>query len=666
MASLMTGSAHTMTIPQIDNVLKKLQARLKEKEVAANPTLKTKVENLIFDYTKAKNKILRYYEKTKSRHPELVTGKIKTLTLVEIARLQGKEGKANRLSQKQEKWAYNAIDFARDTKGAIINIAGTCGVLGAANILTNKFLSKGLVDLVAQGLHLAWSINPSTTLLMGTAAAIGVGFLVIPKVARLIHKIKMNKTAAREMNNEILGEAMENDIDLKNQSLQEIAQRLKDDPELLRKFNDGEFDFDGYTPEERSKLKSAMAIANENNAKERRENYTAGGKAEYRRVNHEKFVQDFEAAYNKKPRNVEEAKKVFDDAEKKEAEAIAAHKAAIEAEEAARQAELDAANKASEVSLKLADKNKELKANEGKVAKANEFLTKYPAAKEFLDKQIAEAKEEIAKLQAGSSAGGSSTGTDKIILNGKEVDLNKIDKKLGNEIRAFAGEKDRLIETLGPAGLNMIKPDGTLDSKKFPKGGLPVNIYGGLGNKSRFGLNIESGKPYVFKTFDELKAHFEHVNQQAIKYEGMANVGASNSINAAALQAAQAKLDALQEKLAKIEEQKALADGIIADQDKLQAEILEIEKERSAAMLEAKKARDAYETAKKDTVEKEKAKKAMTAGKNKALKVLKTAEKNSAEYEEAFNHLKELGFKNEKEMLEAAKNLGMEQIGRSL
>lgn len=295
MASLMTGNANTMTIPQIKKTITLLNEKLKDDRIKGNDTLTAKINNLIYDYTKAQNKILRYYEKTKSRHPELVAGKKNTLTLVQIYRNQGKEGKANKFAQKEQKWAYNVADFMKDTKGYAVGIAATAGVLGVANLITTKIAQKGALELLGAALGKAFMASPVTTSLIAAGVAIGGLCIVVPKIARSVQRIKANKTRAREINNEVLEAASEGELDMSTQTVDEIKEVLKSNRDLKERIENGTFDWAsaGFTPLERSKIMRAFTQLNAELTQEERDNFIEVGKQRTKDLNYETYLQAY-------------------------------------------------------------------------------------------------------------------------------------------------------------------------------------------------------------------------------------------------------------------------------------------------------------------------------------------------------------------------------------
>lgn len=294
-ANLMTGNANTMTIPQLDKIIEKLQIKLKENDVKNNDTLRSKVESLLYDYTKAKNKILRYYEKTKSKHPELVVGKKNTLTMVQILKNKGKFNKADNVSQKEQKWAYNVTDFLKDTKGYAIGIAATAGALGVANAISMGVANKGIMQVIGKAIGTAFWTSALSSSLITAGLAIGAACYLVPKIARSVQKIKNNKTQAREMNNEILNVSAEDNLDV-SKSIDEIVEILNSNKNLNDMLNDPtQFTeiTNNMTPAEVAKLKNAMASHKAKLNKEERENLVAAGKEKYKTDNLETVLTSY-------------------------------------------------------------------------------------------------------------------------------------------------------------------------------------------------------------------------------------------------------------------------------------------------------------------------------------------------------------------------------------
>ncbi len=225
---LMTGNAATMTIPQLDKAIDVLKKKLADKDIQKNSTLVNKVNNLLYDYTKAKNKILRYYEKTLRKNPELVRGKKNTLTLIQVMRNGGKfkNWMADRKEGKHEKWAYNFADFAKDInlKGLGIGVGVTLGAIGAMKAAGMQPFLTALSQFL--------TANP----LISAGIAITSIAVIVPKIAKTIQKVKNNKTAARELNSQILQETAKKDFDAKADSIEQIKDALKENPDMLEAF----------------------------------------------------------------------------------------------------------------------------------------------------------------------------------------------------------------------------------------------------------------------------------------------------------------------------------------------------------------------------------------------------------------------------------------------
>ncbi len=327
MPTIMTGSALNLTVPQLDTIIGKLKNKLeKNEDIQRNPTLSSKINNLIYDYTKAKTKIIRYYNKTLKKYPQLVKGKLNTLTLVKIARMEGKEGKAINLENKREKWAYNVADFMKDTKGLAVGLAVTSGVLGVANAIA---MTQGtnIAALIGQGLTKAFGLESTTVSILGkqfasvgianasafaSASLITAGVAIaalaifVPKIARMVKRIKHNKTVAREFSNEALLSTMDDELDLsKHTDVEKITNLLKSNPDL-REYLSKETNLLGYSTLEQSRIKRALFDINKAEKDEIEQNQQAIGATREIEEVKKKYIKALKETPNKSKEEVEQ------------------------------------------------------------------------------------------------------------------------------------------------------------------------------------------------------------------------------------------------------------------------------------------------------------------------------------------------------------------------
>ena len=294
--ALMTGNAFTMTIPQLDKTIKTLKEKLNEQGVKGNETLTTKVNNLIYDYTKAKNKILRYYEKTKYKHPELVVGKKNTLRVIDIERNKGNFKKAEKLANKEQKASYNVVDLMKDSKGLAIGLASSAVALGVANGISMAVAQKGIMTVLGEAIKNAFMTQPLTATLITAGLAIGGTALIVPKVSRSIQKIKRNKTMSREITNDSLNASVDmSNIDFEKADLTTIKETIKNNPAL--KDNLQVIMQNGnYSPLQQAILKQAQAEIALDEKTAERAHLAAEGQARLKADKYEEYVNEYESA----------------------------------------------------------------------------------------------------------------------------------------------------------------------------------------------------------------------------------------------------------------------------------------------------------------------------------------------------------------------------------
>lgn len=364
----LTGSAYNMTVPKLTEAIANLKSRLKEKDVKNNPTLTDKIERYIRDFTTAKSEILKIVELAKQKAPNMLAGKANTLTLIQIYRKLGFEKDTlKKLEDKGQPWAYNIADFAKDTKGLAIGVACTSVALGVANAIATSVAGKGIMALIAQGIGSAFASAPLTSALIAGGLVIGAGLLIIPKIAKLVKKIKNNAAVSREIRNEFLENNNANDLDLSTHNADQIKEILKGDDTLRREIINGKFDFEGYSEKEKNTLiKAAYTAENELTSERRSDRIEIGKQIEIN--NQDNYLEEYEALGNQLMSN-----KDFN-ALKKEVEGYAA--------EALTPAEVA-----------------ELEKEENKLKKLTEAETEAKTKKENLEKEVKELKEKKRALE---------------------------------------------------------------------------------------------------------------------------------------------------------------------------------------------------------------------------------------------------------------------------
>lgn len=247
--SIATKKENHLTIPQLDKAIEVIKSNLYDGsgnvKSEVDEATATRFENLILRYTKAKNKIHRYYDKTMQKHPEVVRGKLKLLTVIDTMKDPSKAAKYN----------VNNIDkdhasFVADHKGLIVGTFGTAGAILGANAVTHMIsgaimggegiglgtaLSKAFTFMAKKG-ALQWAIP---------AAALGAVAIYAGKINPQIRQARQRRLQREELKTKLNAEELKaEDPTLKNVSFDgkkinlnlsdEEINRFVENPNLLQ------------------------------------------------------------------------------------------------------------------------------------------------------------------------------------------------------------------------------------------------------------------------------------------------------------------------------------------------------------------------------------------------------------------------------------------------
>lgn len=248
--SIATKKENHLTIPQLDRAIEVIKSNLYDGngnvKSEVDEATATRFENLILRYTKAKNKIHRYYDKTMQKHPESVRGKLKLLTVIETMKAP----------KKAEKYNVNNLDRdfvsgVADHKGLIVGTFGTAGAILGANAVTHM-VSGAIMGGEGVGLGTALSKAFSFMAKKGAlpwvipAAALGAVAIYAGKINPQIRKARQRKLQREELKTKLNAEELKaEDPTLKNVSFdknnqiklnltEEEINRFVENPNLLQ------------------------------------------------------------------------------------------------------------------------------------------------------------------------------------------------------------------------------------------------------------------------------------------------------------------------------------------------------------------------------------------------------------------------------------------------
>ncbi len=264
------GQEAYLTIPQLDKAIASLDNKI-EKSSGDN-LIRQKFEGMRQRYIKAKNSILKYYTKTKSKHPELVVGKRNVLKLIDVKKAGNPDYETG---MAKIRGGYNFFDAVQDHRGLIVGVAATVATYSLANTISLQVAGKDFTHLIIDALAksgLTAQAGAALGVMAGALAIIGAAYL-IPAIRKNIRKGQKHRTAVKQAQNEILEELQSDDKSLNDKISgqnkaafgQEEFDMLMDDPKLLAELRKlATSDSPRLTASQRMKLKENLAKFHEN------------------------------------------------------------------------------------------------------------------------------------------------------------------------------------------------------------------------------------------------------------------------------------------------------------------------------------------------------------------------------------------------------------------
>ena len=247
-----------LTIPQLDSSIEIIKKHLYDEsgniKEGIDAGTASRMENLLLRYTTAKNKINKYYNATMKKHPNIVRGKLKLLTVIDTMKWKDDEQKQAAQKTNATNQDKSMSSFIEDHKGLIVGVSGTAMAIIAADALAKGITTlvdgntRGIFKLIAQGLGAVTEAGLLPHLLLGVG--FGALILIATKINPALRRAKLKKLQREQLMGELNEEQIKNEdptlekttvdatgkINL-NLTDEEIT-KFVENPELLRELED--------------------------------------------------------------------------------------------------------------------------------------------------------------------------------------------------------------------------------------------------------------------------------------------------------------------------------------------------------------------------------------------------------------------------------------------
>lgn len=238
---MIIGQENRMTIPQIDNAIKKLDALMAPGEGKKEPPARVVEE--YESYKKrllvAKNRILRYYAKAKVKFPALATKK-NILTIMHItgknaqSRLHAIVPTVGKYVDMFKQGVNAGIDFLEDNKGLIVGAGAVMAISKLSQTALGQAAKDAIVTFMTAHPQFAALLN-----VVGVTAAL----LAIPSIRTKIRQKNASIIQREQLKSEVMESTMEdpensimNALDGNGTLKQEDIEKVANNPELLQRF----------------------------------------------------------------------------------------------------------------------------------------------------------------------------------------------------------------------------------------------------------------------------------------------------------------------------------------------------------------------------------------------------------------------------------------------
>lgn len=247
-----------LTIPQLDSSIEIIKRHLYDESgnirEGIDAGTASRMENLLLRYTTAKNKINKYYNATMKKHPNVVRGRLKLLTVIDTMKWKDDAQKKTAQNTSATNQDKSLSSFIEDHKGLIVGASGTAMAIIAADALAKGITTlvdgntRGIFKLVAQGLGAVTEAGLLPHLLTG----LGFGALIL--IATKINPALRRARAKKLQREQLMGELNEEQIKNEDPTLEkttvdaagkinlnltdEEISRFVENPDLLKDLED--------------------------------------------------------------------------------------------------------------------------------------------------------------------------------------------------------------------------------------------------------------------------------------------------------------------------------------------------------------------------------------------------------------------------------------------
>lgn len=208
-----------LTIPQLDSSIEIIKRHLYDESgnirEGIDAGTASRMENLLLRYTTAKNKINKYYNATMKKHPNVVRGRLKLLTVIDTMKWKDDAQKKTAQNTSATNQDKSLSSFIEDHKGLIVGASGTAMAIIAADALAKGITTlvdgntRGIFKLVAQGLGAVTEAGLLPHLLTGLG--FGALILIATKINPALRRAKLKKLQREQLMGELNEEQIKNE-----------------------------------------------------------------------------------------------------------------------------------------------------------------------------------------------------------------------------------------------------------------------------------------------------------------------------------------------------------------------------------------------------------------------------------------------------------------------